>query len=145
MSTIRRWNPLREMAELQRAFDERWRQMVNEGDWSDISLALDVHETDTGYVVTTELPGVDVENINIKLDGDVLTIEGEMPEFVVEEQNTRTLLRERRYGKFRRGIRLPQPVNADAVEASFDNGVLHLNLPKVPEVQPRQIAVKSKS
>jgi HSP20 family protein len=72
----------------------------------------------------------------------VLTINAEIHTTTTTE-NAKMLLNERTVGKFSRSIRLPQPVNADAVEALLENGVLTLNLPKVPALQPRSINVKT--
>jgi HSP20 family protein len=146
MANIIRWNPLREMAAMQNAmdrlFDETWRtwQPVY-GETGANALALDVHENDNAYVVTTALPGVQAENVNVKLHNDMLTIEGEIPQHTVENANA--LMQERVYGRFSRTLRLPQPVNRDAVEANFDNGILTLTLTKAEEAQPRQIEVKT--
>jgi len=148
MANITRWNPMREMATMQNAldrlFDDTWRT------WSGVdesvmggNLALDVQEDDNSYTVTTALPGVDSDNINIRLHNDMLTIEGEIPEKEVEKDGKRSLLKERYYGRYSRSIRLPQPVNRDQVDASFDNGVLTLTLPKSPEAQPKTIQVKA--
>jgi HSP20 family protein len=146
MANIIRWNPLREMAAMQNAmdrlFDETWRtwQPIY-GETGANALALDVHENDNAYIVTTALPGVQAENVNVKLHNDMLTIEGEIPQHEVENANA--LMQERVYGRFSRTLRLPQPVNRDAVEANFDNGILTLTLPKAEEAQPRQIEVKT--
>lgn len=147
MANIIRWNPLREMAAMQNAmdrlFDETWRNWPSyfgETATGANTLALDVHENDNQYIVTTTLPGVQAENVNVKLHNDLLTIEGEIPQHTVE--NARSLLQERVYGRFSRTLRLPQPVNRDAVEANFENGVLTLTLTKAEEAQPRQIPVK---
>ncbi len=88
--------------------------------------ALDVHENDHQYIVTTVLPGVQVDNV--KLHNDRLTIEGEIAEHTME--NARWLMRERVDGRFSCTVRFPQPVNWYAVEASFKNGVLTVMLPK---------------
>lgn len=149
MSRIVRWNPVREMVAMQsaldRLFDEAWRgaSANNPEGINSFNLPLDLHESDDAYTIVTEIPGVSVENINIRLDDNTLLIDAEIPEQTIEKEGTRTLVKERRYGKFSRQIRLPYEVNADAVEASFENGVLHLHLPKVPAVQPKQIAVKA--
>ncbi len=146
MANIVRWNPVREMDAMQNAmdrlFDETWRnwQPFYSAESGANALALDVHENDNSYVVTTALPGVQPENVNIKLHNDLLTIEGEIPQQTTE--NARSLMQERFYGRFSRTIRLPQPVNRDAVEAVFENGVLTLTLPKSPEAQPKTIPVK---
>lgn len=145
MNKIARWNPIREMMTMQsaldRLFDETWHPF--EGRLSDFGLAIDVDENDQHYVVKTDLPGVLAENIHVHMDGDFLNIEAEIPEQVEEKQEGRTLMKERRYGKFSRRIHIPQPIRVDDVEANFENGVLALTLPKSPEVQPRQIAIKS--
>jgi HSP20 family protein len=106
------------------------------------TLALDIHEDDTSYTVTTALPGVDADNIKVNLHDDVLNIEGEIPERQVEKQGTRALMQERTYGKFSRSIRLPMSVNPDNVEATFENGVLTLTLAKAESAQPRSISVR---
>lgn len=143
MTTVVRWNPIREMAAMQGAFDRMFeenrrsgRYNVNAG-----SLALDVHETDQAYVIHAVVPGITADAINISLHDGVLTIAGEVPQFTLE--NSKALLIERTYGKFQRSIRLPQEVDANAVEAQVENGVLTLNLPKSPEAQPRTIPVKA--
>jgi HSP20 family protein len=146
MTTIVRWNPIREMAAMQsamdRLFEQTWRgaQTTVAGN----ALALDVYENDQAYIVHTSLPGVEADKINISFQDDVLTISGEVEQVKSsEDQNTRVLLSERSYGKFSRSIRLAQAIDADRVEATYENGVLTLNLPKAPEVQPRMIPVKT--
>ena len=144
MSTIVRWNPVREMAAMQntmdRIFSEAWRNPhTRSADF--ISLPLDVNEIDEAYHVVANLPGVSDDNININIQDGVLTISAEIEAEEVDE-NTRVLLRERSYGKFSRSVTLPQPISIDDVDATYEDGVLHLVLPKVPEVQPKSIPVK---
>jgi HSP20 family protein len=143
MSTIIRWNPVREMAAMQsamdRLFDETWRNYRTVD--TSLALALDVHETETAFHVVASLPGVPADTVNINLQEDVLTISGEVPQPTYPE-GARALLLERTYGKFSRSIRLPEAVVTDQIEATLDNGVLTLNLPKSPEVQPKQIPVR---
>ena len=146
MTTIVRWNPIREMAAMQsavdRLFEETWRG--SRPSLAGNALALDVHENDQAYVVHTSLPGVEADKINISFQDDVLTISGEVEQVKTnEDQNMRVLLSERSYGKFSRSIRLAQAIDADKVEANYENGVLTLTLPKTPEAQPRQIPVKT--
>lgn len=148
MSRLIRVNPWREMVTMQNAldrmFDEVWRP--TEGAvMSNYSLAIDVDETDTAYTIHADLPGITDDNIHVRLENDYLTIEAEIPEQVIEKKEAKSLIRERRYGKFMRRIQLPQPIDAEHVVAEFENGVLSLTLPKVPEVQPKLIAVKSKN
>jgi HSP20 family protein len=122
---------------LDRLFDETWRGIRHDTG----SLALDVHETDQAYLVSAAVPGVNADAVNISLHDGVLTISGEAPQ--VTPENSRALLLGRLYGKFQRSIRLPQKVDINAVEASIENGVLTLTLPKSPEAQPRVIPVKT--
>jgi HSP20 family protein len=142
--TIVRWNPIREMASMQNAidriFDETWRSV--RPSFTGDALALDVHENENHYTVITALPGLKPEQISVSLHDGVLTISGEMEQTRTEE-NVRVLLQERAYGKFSRSVRLPQAIDGENVQASYDNGVLTLTLPKTPEAKPRQIPVRT--
>ncbi len=151
---ITRWNPFREMANMQNTFDRffddwhpfsnDWRPFFGEGLNANI-LAINAHEDDKQYTVTTELPGVKSENIHVSQDGDYLLIEADVPEETTEQQdeNKRWLVRERRSGHFTRRIRLPQNVDFAKSEANYHDGVLTLTLPKSESAQPRQIPVKT--
>lgn len=145
MATMYRWNPVRDLAAMQdamdRIFEENRRTARNGNGVNTRSLALDVLENENAYTVMTVLPGINPDNIDVRLHENVLTISAELAKPEVEE-NTRVLLNERLYGKFSRSINLPNEVDGDAVEAAYDNGVLTLTLPKVEEAQPRQIPVR---
>ncbi len=146
MSNLTRWNPIREMAAMQtlmdRMFDDTWRSLRSANELEGSSLALDIHEDKTSYTVVTSLPGVNADQINISLHDDFLTIEAELPEKKIEREEVRTLVQERVYGKYSRRVRLPQPVNAEKVEAQYEDGVLTLTLPKAENALPRSIPVK---
>ena len=105
------------------------------------SLALDVEENADAYTVRANLPGISQEAISVNIHEDVLTISAET---VAEnrDENSKMLIRERRFGQFSRSLRFPTNVDGDAVDASFDNGVLSITLPKADHVKPRQIPVK---
>jgi HSP20 family protein len=94
---------------------------------------VDVKETDKEIVVEAELPGMDEKDISLALQDGVLMIRGEKKhEYYEEKENYRVM--ERRHGSsFQRSLRLPDTVNEDKVEASFDNGVLKVIVPKRPE------------
>ena len=146
-NNIIRWNPRNEVASMQqmmeRFFDDMWRPFAA-GEGGTNTLAIDVHEDDTCYTVVTSMPGVKAEHVNVRLDANnMLVIEGEIPEETTTDEDKRTLIRERRYGKFLRSIRLPQTVDNDKVEAVFNDGVLTLTLPKTESVKSKVIAVKS--
>lgn len=146
MSTIIRWNPIREMAAMQsaldRVFEDAWRG--SRSTMTGSALALDVFEAEGTYTVVASLPGLNAEQINVSVHDGVLTISGELPEDELDE-NVRMLLRERPAGKFSRSITLPEAVQTDNVEAAYENGVLTLTLPKLPELQPRTIPVRAGS
>lgn len=143
---IVRVNPWREMLAMQNALgrmiEDSWNSVSSENDY-DYTLPIDLIETDNGYTLTAELPGIDESSIDIRLDDSDLIIEATVPEQALAE-DVRVLVHERRYGKFSRRVRLPQPIDSDKVEAFVENGLLTLMLPKVPEIQPRTIKVQKK-
>jgi HSP20 family protein len=93
-------------------------------------------------VVTAEIPGVDPDQLDISVVNETLTLSGErnLVELAEGEKYHR---RERGYGRFNRTIQLPFRVAADKVEASFNNGVLQINLPRAEEDKPKKIVVKA--
>ena len=144
-NTIVRWNPYREMANMQsamdRMFEDVWKGNFPPFAGCTDTPALDIHETDTAYEVAVPLAGINPDDIHVKLHENTLTISGELPQPKVED-NRKVVVQERYYGKFSRSVSLPQSVDANNVEATYDNGVLKLTLPKLPEAQPKQISIK---
>ncbi len=106
--------------------------------------AVDIVESDKGYEVTAELPGMDEKNIEVKVTNGDLLIKGEKEE-EKEEKKKDYYLQERHFGSFERRFRLPEGVDADKIEASFKKGVLTVTLPKTAEAQKaeKKIAVKA--
>ena len=136
-----RWNPTRDIVEMQTQMDRLMDSFFNEPDNTErFGLAVDVAENDDIFTITAALPGVNADDLHITLDKDVLTIQGETK---VEEmqEGTRYHLRERRYGAYSRSLRFPVPVNGDAIEADYDEGVLTVRVPKAEVVKPKRIAV----
>jgi HSP20 family protein len=149
MANLVRWDPVRDMMSLREAMDRlfeesfvRPRGMLAPVEGA-ATLALDVFESDEDVTVRASIPGVNPDDIDISVTGDVLTIKGETSEEREEKQGNYQL-RERRYGAFQRSVNLPAPVNTDKAEAEFKNGVLTLTLPKVEEVKPRSIKIKAR-
>jgi HSP20 family protein len=101
---------------------------------------LDITERKDAYLVAVELPGVGIDDLEITFQDGLLTIQGERHDAhdSAEEKVHRV---ERRYGPFLRSITLPTHVMADAIEASTQDGVLQILVPKAPEVQARRIQV----
>ncbi|MDO9042304.1 MAG: Hsp20/alpha crystallin family protein [Desulfocapsaceae bacterium] len=107
------------------------------------SPRLDVSETDKALEIVADLPGMDKKDINVSLDGDLLTIKGEKKE-VKEKKDKHFHTIERRSGSFYRALRLPVAVESDKIDANFKDGVLTLTLPKSKEAAKKvaQIEVK---
>lgn len=155
MTTLTRYEPFREMTTFSRAMDRIFDQMMGEslfdmptlwqrGDEQSGSLALDVAEQDDKFIVKASVPGIEPEDIEVTLNEGVLTIKGETKDDrEVKEENYH--LRERRFGSFVRRITLPNNIDAQNVEATNENGVLTLTLPKAEEVKPHRIEVKKLS
>ena len=103
--------------------------------------AMDVIEHESGLEIRLNLPGMAAEDVTVEVEDNVLTISGEISN-EIDEENERYTYRERSYGAFKRSVRLGDTVDVENIDATFDNGVLSLALPKLPEAQPKQIAVK---
>ena len=104
--------------------------------------ALGVIEKGKDIIVRAEIPGMDVKNLDISLNGRLLTIKGEgKQEREEEERNHHSL--ERRHGFFSRSLELPADVDSDRVKADYTDGVLELNLPKVKEQSFKKIEVRT--
>ncbi len=103
--------------------------------------ALDISERKDAYLVTVELPGVELDDVQITMEGSLLTIQGER--HVANDSSEQQFHRvERRYGAFRRSITLPAHVVADAVQATVEDGVLQILVPKMEEATPKRIQVR---
>lgn len=105
------------------------------------SPAMDVSENDDAYVITVELAGASKEDVTVEAHENVLTIRGEKRSERNEENEQRKYV-ERSFGSFSRSFSLPANADADAVEASFDQGVLTVQIAKTQETKPKQISVK---
>ena len=103
--------------------------------------ALDISERKDAYLVTVELPGVDADDLEITLEDGLLTIQGER-HFAHDSSEQHFHRVERRYGAFRRSITLPAHVMAEGIQASFEDGVLQILVPKAEEAKPKRIQVR---
>ncbi|HXV35519.1 MAG TPA: Hsp20/alpha crystallin family protein [Myxococcota bacterium] len=111
--------------------------------WGGVFPAVNLYEDGSQYVLTTELPGVNADEIEVSIEGSTLTLSGQKRIDYSNLEGASIHRRERQSGSFRRAFELPSVIDADKVEARTRNGVLMLRLPKSPEYQPRQIAVKA--
>lgn len=104
--------------------------------------AMNVWMDENSAIVTAELPGVHLDDIDISVEDDTLTLRGDRQPDKQEEDVTYHR-RERRYGNFLRTSQMPFRVDAEKVEATFKNGVLSILLPRAEEDKPRKIAVRA--
>jgi len=146
MTLIRRSSPFSELISLRQAMDRMaddwWMRPRDAFPSEEHSLALDVRSTDDTYEVEAALPGMKPEDVNISVLGDTLSISGSMREEQSRDDEGYTY-REIRRGSFSRTVTLPTTVKADAATATFENGMLHLSIPKAEEAKPRQIQIKA--
>lgn len=146
--SIVRWEPFREMISLRNAMDRLFEESFVRPTrfWPELGIEeipIDMYQTDNDVVVKASLPGTKPDEVDISITGDTITIKGERKkEKEVKEENY--FYKERRYGAFSRSIVLPLPVKGDKAEATFDDGVLTVTIPKAEEVKPRTIKIKTK-
>jgi HSP20 family protein len=106
--------------------------------------AVDVTQTDKGYEITAELPGMAEKDIDVKLANGVLTIRGEKRD-EKEEKNKDYYVRERSFGSFERSFQLPEDVDADKINASFNKGVLTIMVPRSAQAQRAEKKIEVKA
>jgi HSP20 family protein len=143
-TTLNRWEPFRGAATLQeqvnRLFGNVLEHAGEESNLTSWAPAVDIYETAQELVVKTDLPEVDPKELDIRVENNLLTIRGERKfEKKVNEDNY--LRVERAYGSFSRSFSLANSVNAEAIQADYQNGVLTLTIPKREEAKPKQIKV----
>ena len=158
--TLIRWAPLNELSpwhsmddlalefthmqrEIDRIFDRVRTGAKDDGQSSFWIPPVDIVERENDYFVRVELPGVNKSDVKITAKNDVLTIKGEK-KMEVEKKEDNFHRIERSYGTFQRSFTLPSSVMSDKIEASYNDGILTISLPKSEETKPREIEVKVK-
>jgi HSP20 family protein len=145
MPTTVRWSPRRELVSLREAMDRLLEESLAEkhvSGRSEARLLIDVYTTASEIVVTAAVPGVSQDDVEVTLEGDTLTIRAELP---APLENVEYIFQERPYGRFSRALTLNVPIDTDNIEATFNNGLLTLTLPKATPIEPRTIKVQAKS
>ena len=145
LNHVTRWNPA--VAYLNREpFARLFENFLNEAaQGEEVSNRnwvppVDIQETEEGYRLQAELPGLTKEDIDITLENNVLRLSGERKfERDVKKESFHRV--ERTYGTFSRAFSLPQQVNAEGVQAGFENGVLTILVPKAEQAKPRKISI----
>jgi HSP20 family protein len=145
---ITRWDPFRDLMsihnEMNRLFGRTYGGDVGESSRGAWTPALDVHETQDKFVITMELPGVSPDDVDISVEDSTLVVRGERKFY--REQDEESFLRiERRFGEFTRSLTLPSTADAESIQASFDQGVLTIEVPRKEEAKPRKISIKAKA
>jgi len=149
MSALTKWNPFREMEDLQNRLFSLWSPLAsrqsNGGQESmtlcEWSPAVDIVEDKQEYLIKAELPEVKKEDIHVTVENGVLTIRGER-KFEKEVKDQRYHRVERAYGSFVRNFSLPDDADAGKVRADFKDGLLTVHLSKSESAKPKQIEVK---
>jgi HSP20 family protein len=143
MTLVTRWDPFREAVALQNRVNSLFRDL-NESQEGAASAkfvpAVDIYEDAKKVVLKLEVPGIDQKDLDIRVENQTLTVKGER-KFEAEEKEQNFHRIERRYGSFYRAFTLPTTVDAENVQATYEAGVLKLELAKKPEAQSRQIKV----
>ena len=144
MAAITRFGPGRQMSSLNDEVERMFRQAFGDTQAASpagaFSPALDVQETEDGFTLHIELPGVSADDVEVSLEENVLTIAGERA-FYPEEEPDEFRRIERHFGRFHRSVRLPDRVDADRVEAGYRDGMLTISVPKAEDAKPRRIQI----
>jgi HSP20 family protein len=144
---IVRWEPLRELSSLQnemnRLFNTAFDAPAAPGNGGTMRRwvpAMDLLETADHFVLRADLPGMTQDDVKIELEDSTLTVSGERRSEHEDKQEGYYRV-ERAFGSFSRSLTLPKGIDADAVTASFENGVLEIRVPKPEERKPRRISI----
>jgi HSP20 family protein len=143
---ITRWDPFRDVLALQNRLNSVF-QDYNRGNEGDVLATtafvppVDVYEDEHKISLKLEVPGMKESDLDIQLENNLLTVKGER-KFEKEEKEENFHRIERRYGSFYRSFTIPSTVNPESVKASYDAGVLKIELDKRAEAKPKQIKVQ---
>ena len=144
---ITRWDPFRDVLALQNRMNSLFQDYTRGGGEGDVVTAasfvppVDIYEDDQKIVLKLEVPGMKLEDFDVQIENDTLSVRGER-RFEKEEKEENFHRIERRYGSFFRSFALPNTVDAGKVSASYDAGVLKIALVKREESKPKQIKVQ---
>jgi HSP20 family protein len=145
MTFITRIDPFRELSTLQDRFNSFFENFAEASGKEQLAAGnfvppVDVYEDEHSLVLKLEVPGMNEEDLNVSLENNTLTVNGER-KFEKEEKEENFHRIERRYGSFARTFRLPNTVDAENVNAGYDKGILKITLAKRAEAKPKQIKV----
>jgi HSP20 family protein len=136
------WNPFTTLEDLQSEANQMFnRSLWTQGGVQGFSPDIDVQEERDRYLVKVDLPGFKKDEFKVEVEGEYLTIRGERKE-ETERKEKKFHTSERFYGAFARTTALPTAVKSDQVKATYKDGVLQIELPKVDEAKPKQITIE---
>ena len=136
---LAKWDPFRDLSSIEDEFDRLMGRAYSRSAWVP---ALDVRETEDQFEVTVDLPGMAPDDVSVMFEAGVLTVSGTRQFSREDTQETYHRI-ERSYGSFARQIKLPRTADTEKIEASFDQGVLTVSVPKAEAAKPRTIEVKA--
>jgi len=143
---IIRWDPFRDLATLRermnRLFEEAYTSRGEEKDMvaSTWNPSVDIYETENELVLKAELPGIDENDIEIKIEDNTITLRGDRKfEKETKEENYHRI--ERSYGSFYRSFTLPRNIDQDKIKAESETGILKVTMPKKAELKPKKVKI----
>ena len=147
MKSFSRFEPSRSSGSVQDQINRMFGDVFERNEESSLTTwapAVDIFETEHELVVKADLPDVKPEELDVRVENNILTIRGER-KFEKKVNESNYLRVERSYGAFSRSFSLANTVNSEAIQAAYKNGVLTLSIPKREEAKPKQIKVKVES
>src|ERR687895_2037170 len=143
---LRRWEPFRELRQMQENMDRMWRNFGSgggeAGNVENWAIPLDVVQQGDNTIVKAGVPGVNPEDIDVSIENDVLIIRGQTKE-EHERQEGNYLMRERRSGSFYRALRLPDTLDSDQAQSHYEHGVLSITFPRMESKRARRLQITS--
>ena len=143
---LQRWDPFRDLRQMEDTMNRLWRGFggvpaYREGteDWN---VLIDVIQKDDDVVVKASLPGVKSDDVDVSVEDNILTLRARRLS-EAEGENATYLIQERPVGSFYRALRLPDTVDTDKIDCTYENGVLTITMPRAAEKKKKQIRVKS--
>ncbi len=147
MTSMTRWNPIKAVSRFDpvATFDDLFRGLSTRPMWRDLEaspdLPIDVTEDAKAFHIKAEMPGITKDDIEVSVEGSQVAISAEIRHETKKKDDERELHTERYYGKIYRAFNLPSDIDSSKADARYDNGVLHLTLPKKSNGSMRKIAV----
>ncbi|MBD1913185.1 MULTISPECIES: Hsp20/alpha crystallin family protein [unclassified Leptolyngbya] len=134
-------HPLYEIEAMRRQFDHLFDELTTTNTQSSVwTPAIELQDTGDAFTLRAQIPGLEAKDIDIQVSREAIAISGERHQQSKQKDNN-ILRSEFRYGKFHRVLRLPAAVQNDQIQAEYKDGILHLTLPKTPEVRNQVIKV----